>query len=146
MKKLLLITLTLLALSLPKTVMAQAEPDMRVNSPAITELREAMRGHVAQLRPLLESGALGMKMDGSIAVRDPAGVPVAERQKLAAVINANTRDKAALYREIARVNGHPEWEQQIAETFARTLLRRIPAGWWIQDNNGAWSQKQAAAD
>ncbi|MCL2022664.1 MAG: YdbL family protein [Betaproteobacteria bacterium] len=147
MKKLLYVMLTLLALSfsMSREAIAQEAPDMRVNSPVINELRESMRTQFVQIKPLLESGVLGMKMiDGSLVVRDPAGVPVAERQKLSALINANTRDKAALYREIARLNGHPEWEADIAETFARTMREKMPAGWWVQDENGNWAQKKAA--
>lgn len=146
MKKLLFVTLTLLALSfsLPQPAYAQDAPDMKVESPLTTELRASMREQIKQLKPLMESGILGMKADATLVVRDPSGVPIAERSKLTALIVANTRDKTALYREIARLNGHPEWETQIAETNARRLLARIPAGWWYQDDKGNWVQKQAA--
>jgi len=146
MKKLLFVTLALLALSfsLPQPALAQEAPDMTVKSPVIDELRTSMRDQFTKIKPLLESGVLGMKADGSLAVRDQAGVPIAERPTLTALIAANSRDKAALYREIARINGHPEWEAQIAETFARTMREKMPAGWWYQDGSGAWAQKKAA--
>jgi uncharacterized protein YdbL (DUF1318 family) len=145
MKKLLCVTLTLLALSfsLPRLALAQEEPDMKVNTPAITELKDSMRENFRQVKPLLESGVLGLAVDGTLVVRDSAGVPVAERQNISALIAANTRNKAALYREIARANGHPEWEPQIAETFANTMREKVPAGWWLRDANGKWSQKKA---
>ena len=46
-----------------------------------------------------------------------------------------------VYREIAVANGHPEWEQQIRETFARQWVSSARGGWWYQDAGGAWKQK-----
>jgi uncharacterized protein YdbL (DUF1318 family) len=142
MKKFLYAMLTLLAFSLSAPALAQA-PDLRVESPLTAELRESMKSQFRQLRPWVENGALGFKMDGSIIVRDPSVVPLSERQGLSILINANARDKAALYREIARLNGQPQLEQEIAKTTANRMRERMPAGWWIQDDNGVWSQKKA---
>jgi uncharacterized protein YdbL (DUF1318 family) len=140
MKKWFCTMLALLAFStLP--AWAQEAPDLRANSPAITELRDALRTRFAQIKPLLETGTLGIAANGFLAVRDPAAVPIADRQAVSALIAADTRDKTALYREIARANGHPEWETQIADTFNRIMREKIPAGWWLQGENGQWSQK-----
>jgi len=144
MKKLLFMTLLALSFSLPQTALAQEAPDMNANSPAITELKTAMRDRFTQIRPLLENGTLGFKEDGYLAVRDPASVPLAERQKISTLIAAQTRDRAALYREIARANGRPEWETDIAKTFAKRGQERMQVGWWYQDKNGVWIQKKAA--
>lgn len=143
MKKLLFLTLAILTLSLSAPVMAQA-PDLRVESPLTVELRESMKNQFRQLRPWVENGALGFKMDGTIVVRDPSVVPLSERQALTILLNANARDKAALYREIARLNGQPQLEQEVAASTASRMRDRMPAGWWIQDDNGNWAQKQAA--
>ena len=143
MKKLLFLTLAILTLSLSAPVMAQA-PDLRVESPLTVELRESMKNQFRQLRPWVENGALGFKMDGTIVVRDPSVVPLSERQALTILLNANARDKAALYREIARLNGQPQLEQEVATSTASRMRDRMPAGWWIQDDNGNWAQKEAA--
>jgi hypothetical protein len=43
--------------------------------------------------------------------------------------------------EIARANGHPEWEPDIRRTFADRWVANAPRGWWYQDASGAWKQK-----
>jgi hypothetical protein len=46
-----------------------------------------------------------------------------------------------LYTEIARANGHPEWEADIRKTFAGRWIANAPAGWWYQDSGGQWKRK-----
>jgi hypothetical protein len=46
-----------------------------------------------------------------------------------------------LYREIARANGHPEWEKDIRKTFARVWVQEAGRGYWYQDARGQWRQK-----
>jgi uncharacterized protein YdbL (DUF1318 family) len=116
-------------------------PELNVNTSAITEIREALKNRFTQLKPLLESGVLGVTQEGKLAVRDPAAIALAQRQSVTALIAADTRDKTALYREIARANGHPDWEARIAATFTGRMLNRVPAGWWVQDKSGQWVQK-----
>jgi uncharacterized protein YdbL (DUF1318 family) len=59
-----------------------------------------------------------------------------------ALITQGNQDRAALYREIARANGKPEWEDEIRATFAQRWIERAPAGWYYQDASGAWVRKQ----
>jgi hypothetical protein len=129
---------------------AQEAPELNVNSPAVTQIRDSLKARVAQIKPLLDAGTLGFTQDGKLAVRDPAAVPLSERQKVLALITGDNNDKAALYREIARANGHPEWEQQIADKFKERFqggkAKWIRAGWWVQDASGNWTQKVQSDD
>jgi uncharacterized protein YdbL (DUF1318 family) len=50
-------------------------------------------------------------------------------------------DRNALYQEIARVNGQPQWEADIRSTFARRWVDNAPPGWWYQAG-GSWQQKR----
>ncbi|MEE8343267.1 MAG: DUF1318 domain-containing protein, partial [Gammaproteobacteria bacterium] len=45
------------------------------------------------------------------------------------------------YGEIARANGHPEWEKEIRGTFAKRWVANAPSGWWYQQGT-TWKQKQ----
>jgi len=49
--------------------------------------------------------------------------------------------RAALYREIARANGKPEWENDIRATFAQRWIEKAQAGWYYQNTSGAWVRK-----
>jgi uncharacterized protein len=56
-------------------------------------------------------------------------------------VNEENADRKALYREIARANDRPDWEDNIRETFARVWVDEAPSGYWYQDAGGSWRQK-----
>ena len=131
-----------LAAAAPVLAQAQAQADLEINTPAITRLRESMRQRYReQLRPYFVSGAVGLTRDGLVAMRDANAVPLAQRQQVNAIIAAENQDRAALYKEIANANKHPEWESEIRSTFAKRWTERVPAGWYYQDSNGVWVRK-----
>jgi uncharacterized protein YdbL (DUF1318 family) len=99
-----------------------------------------MQQRHAALAPHYSSGAVGLAADGTIALRDASGVPMAQRGQVNALVAAENGDRAALYREIARANGHPEWEADVRATFARRWIDRAQPGWWVQ-GTGGWARK-----
>lgn len=120
---------------------AFAAADLEINTPAITHIREGMRTRFHEVRGYLASGAVGLTRDGLLAVRDASAIPLDQRQKVSALVADQNQDRRALYREIARANGHPEWEAEVQNTFAQRWIQRAPAGWWVQQPNGAWVKK-----
>jgi len=128
-----------LVLAAPAAVAAQA--NLNINTPGITALRSGMQQRHAQLAPYYASGAIGLTRDGNVALRDAGAVPLPQRQQVNALIAAENRDRGALYREIARANGHPEWEADIRATFAQRWIRNAQAGWYYQNASGAWVRK-----
>ncbi|HEV7122896.1 MAG TPA: YdbL family protein [Rhodanobacter sp.] len=117
-------------------------PNIRIQ----TSATEAIRGRMHQrfsgiLGSLLDSGAVGFTHDGMVAMRDAAKVPLSRRAPANAAVADENRDRAALYREIAVANSHPEWESQIRATFAKGWIERAHAGWYYQDAAGAWRKK-----
>ena len=122
--------------------LAFAQGNLDVDSPAINQLKSGMTARHTQLKGFYDSGALGLTNDGSVVLRDAAIVPLAQRQNVTRLVAAENDDRAALYREIARVNGNPQWEKDIRATFAQRWIDRAPAGWWVQNATGAWQQKK----
>lgn len=120
---------------------AWAQANLEINTPAVTALRTSMHNRFQELRPFLASGAVGLTRDGYLALRDANAVPLAQRQQVNGLIAADNQDRAALYREIARANGKPEWENDIRTTFAQRWIDRAPAGWYYQNSAGAWTSK-----
>jgi len=117
-------------------------PNLRVQTPAVQAIHDRMRARFQDsLHALLDSGAVGFTRDGMVAVRDAAKVPLSERAQVNATVADENRDRAALYREIANANNHPEWEGQIRTTFAQTWIEHAQAGWYYQDASGAWQRK-----
>ena len=127
------------AFALPRAVVAQA--NLEINTPAINALQRSMQQRHTQLAPLYSSGAVGFTHDGNIALRDARAVPLAQRQQVNALIASENQDLAALYREIARANGHPEWAPDIRATFAQRWISRAQPGWYYQNASGQWVRK-----
>lgn len=120
---------------------AAAEPNIDIQSPAIQNITRGMEQRHGSLAPHYASGAIGMTRDGQIAVRDLNAVPLRDRSRVQQLVADENRDRNALYAEIARANGHPEWEAQIRGTFARRWVDNAPGGWWFQNAQGAWQKK-----
>lgn len=120
---------------------AWAQVNIDISSPAIAALTSSMQQRHGQLAPHYASGAVGLTSDGRVALRDANAVPLAQRQAVNGLVAAENSDRAALYREIARANGHPEWENDVRETFARRWIDKAQPGWWVQSAGGAWARK-----
>jgi uncharacterized protein YdbL (DUF1318 family) len=120
---------------------AFAQANLEINTPAITALQSSMQQRHAQLVGYYASGAIGLTRDGNIALRDANAVPLPQRQQVNALIAAENQDRAALYREIARANGRPEWENDIRATFAQRWIERAQPGWYYQSAAGSWVRK-----
>lgn len=120
---------------------AAAQANLEIDTPAIAALKRSMQDRHSQLAPLYASGAVGLTRDGNIALRDANAVPLAQRAQANALIAAENRDRAALYREIAIANKHPEWDAEIRSTFAQRWIQRAQPGWYYQDPSGAWVKK-----
>lgn len=121
---------------------AQAQGNLEIGSPAISQFKATMGQRHGQLLPYYESGAVGLAKDGTVSLREPGAVPLAQRQAATGLVAAENADRAGLYREIARANGNPGWEADIRATFAQRWIDRAPAGWWVQNATGAWQQKK----
>lgn len=120
---------------------AQAQtPDITIRTPAIQAIQQRMESRFASLRPHFDSGALGFGDDGLLVVRDAAKLPLKDRVAVNAAVADDNRDRNAVYREIAVANGHPEWEAQIREVFARQWVASARPGWWYRQG-GSWKQK-----
>ena len=131
----------LLNLLIPSAAAAEV-PNIRIQSAAIDAIRDRMRDRFeSQLDPLLDSGAVGFTNDGMVAMRDASKVPLSQRAQANAAVADENRDRAALYREVANANNHPEWESQIRATFAKGWIDKAPAGWYYQNAAGAWQKK-----
>ncbi|HET6805088.1 MAG TPA: YdbL family protein, partial [Frateuria sp.] len=117
-------------------------PDIRVQTPATEAIRGRMQARFkSTLKALLDTGAIGFTRDGLVAVHDAGKIPLSQRAQANAAIAEENRDRNALYREIARANGHAEWEPRIRATFAKGWIERAHAGWYYQDASGAWKRK-----
>ena len=122
---------------------AQAqEPDLDINTPQINAIKARMvKRQRDSLAPLFDAGAIGFSADGLVTIRDRSAVPLNQRRSLESTVADENRDRKAVYREIAVANGHPEWESDVQETFAREWVNNARKGWYYQDSNNKWVTK-----
>lgn len=119
-----------------------ANVNVRINTPAVKAIEKRMQTRFeTTLKPHVQSGALGFTSDAMIAVRDASVLSLKDRNAVKQAVAEDNRDRAAVYREIAVANGHPEWENEIRSIFAKQWIAGAQSGWYYQDSNGAWQQK-----
>jgi uncharacterized protein YdbL (DUF1318 family) len=118
-----------------------AEANFDISSPAIQSIKASMKARFPRLEPYFASGAVGLTRDGLVTLREPGAVPLKDRHNVAQLVAEENGDRNALYRAIAQANGHPEWETDIRETFARRWVEHARPGWWYQTAGGAWSRR-----
>ena len=120
---------------------AQSAPDITIKTPAIQAIQSRMEARFnSNLRTGFDSGALGFTEDGLVSVRDAGKLALKDRVAMNAAVADDNRDRKAVYREVAVANGHPEWEVQIRNVFAKQWVESARSGWWYQTGN-AWKQK-----
>ena len=117
-----------------------AGADININTPAISRLRASMQQRQRALAAFYRSGAIGFDERGLVAVRDLKAVALKDRNRVKKLVADENRDRNALYREIARANGHPEWEADIRKTFSRIWVEEAPRGYWYK-KGGSWRKK-----
>ena len=132
---------TITALSLVAEAHAQ-EADINVSNPAIRALKDSIKRRSEAIKPYMDRGNVGIARDGLLVIRNNDGLSLKERAEVKQLIDAENRDREALYAEIAKANNiSPESIPKIKGIFARSWIEQARAGWWIQDSRGNWSKK-----
>ena len=130
-----------LSFSLVSQALAQ-EPDINVSNPAIRGLKESIKRRSGAIKPYMDRGNAGINQDGLLAVRSTDGLNLKERAEVQQLIEAENRDREALYVEIAKANNIPgEAVPKIKGIFAKSWIDQAQPGWWIQDPQGTWKRK-----
>jgi uncharacterized protein YdbL (DUF1318 family) len=121
---------------------AQGAANLDISSPEIRAVQGSMTARFSQLRKFFDTGALGLTQNGLIQIREGSSLSPGDRGLLNRLVADDNKDREALYTEIAKANGHPEWADDIRKTFARRWVERgAQPGWYYQNAAGGWTQK-----
>lgn len=120
---------------------ADAAQDINVSTPEIRALREAMKVRSGQLFPYLDSGHVGIALNGAVKVRGTEGLTLKQRGEVQRLVDAENQDRLRLYQEIARANGFPEKADEVQAIFAESWRDKAAKGWYVEQPGGAWQQK-----
>lgn len=130
-----------LSLSLTREAFAQ-EADINVSNPAIRGLRDSIKRRSGAIKPYMDKGSAGINQGGLLVVRSSEGLSLKERAEVQQLIEAENRDREALYAEIAKANNiPPDAVPKIKGIFANSWIDQAQTGWWIQDSQGNWKRK-----
>jgi uncharacterized protein YdbL (DUF1318 family) len=118
------------------------EADINVSNPAIRALKDSIKRRSEALKPYMDLGNLGIAQDGLLVIRNNDGLSLKQRAEIKQLIDAENRDREALYLEIAKANNIPnENIPRIKSIFAKSWIEQARSGWWIQDSQGSWRKK-----
>jgi uncharacterized protein len=118
------------------------DTDINVSNPAIRALKDSIRNRSETIKPFMDRGNVGITRDGLLTVRTTDGLNLKERAEIQQLIEAENRDREALYLEIAKANNIArESVPKIKSIFAKSWIDQAQPGWWIQDGQGAWKKK-----
>jgi len=119
-----------------------AEPDINISNPAIRSLKDAIRARSESIKPFMDKGNVGITRDGLLTARTTDGLNLKERAEVQQLVEAENRDREALYAEIAKANNIArESIPKIKTIFAKSWIEQARPGWFIQDSQGNWSKK-----
>jgi uncharacterized protein YdbL (DUF1318 family) len=118
------------------------ETDIDVTNPAIRALKNSIKGRSSSIKPFMDGGNAGINKDGLLEIRSSTGLGLRDRADLKQLLEAENRDREALYVEIARANNIPgEKVADIRRIFANSWRDKARDNWWVQADSGKWGKK-----
>jgi uncharacterized protein len=118
------------------------EADINVSNPAIRALKDSIKNRSESIKPFMDRGNVGITRDGLLTIRTTDGLNLKERAEIQQLVEAENRDREALYLEIAKANNiSRESIPKVKSIFAKSWIEQARSGWLIQDANGAWKKK-----
>ena len=118
------------------------EADINVSNPAIRALKDSIKQRSDAIKPYMDRGNVGIAQDGLLAIRGTDGLSLKERADVKQLVDAENRDREALYGEIAKANNIPtENIPKIRSIFAKSWIEQARPGWSFQDGQGNWRKK-----
>ena len=99
---------------------AFAEDVTTVSNPTIRALKQKMKARYARMKPYYQKGMLNEGNNGYVSLGNTGGLGLKEKRDLTSLLDSENRDRATLYREVARaLKIDASQINKIAEVFAK---------------------------
>ena len=122
---------------------AYAQEETTVSNPAIRALKESIADHLASMMPSFAAGKLGLTNKGLVEIRDEGGLNLQAKAELRKLVKEDKADRMKLYEEVAKaLKIEASQIERIQKIFAENWIKAAEAGWWIQQEDGAWVRKE----
>ncbi|MBM3284298.1 MAG: DUF1318 domain-containing protein, partial [Candidatus Aminicenantes bacterium] len=110
--------------------------------PKIRALKQSLKDKEPLLKPFFDQGNIGEANDGIIQVRSEEGLSLKDKAELRRLTKEVNGERETLYAEVAKALNIEESQiPRIRKIFARRWIENSPPGWWIQNDDGEWIQK-----
>jgi uncharacterized protein YdbL (DUF1318 family) len=124
-------------------LLAFAQVDIEISTPSIRALRGSLADRFKSLEGFYRRGALGENNQGYVEIRDQSGLNLKEKANLRRLVDAENRDRRALYMEILEANNlDRQFLDEVERLFANSWRgKKVVPGTWIQRDDGTWVRK-----
>ncbi|HSA96251.1 MAG TPA: DUF1318 domain-containing protein [Acidobacteriota bacterium] len=121
---------------------AFAQEETTVSNPAIRALKDQSSTNLAALMPYFGAGNVGLTNKGLVEIRDEASLNLQAKAALRKLVKDDNDVRMKLYAEVAKaLNIEASQIEKIQKIFAENRIAAAPAGWWVQNEDGAWIKK-----
>jgi uncharacterized protein YdbL (DUF1318 family) len=94
------------------------------------------------MMPSFAAGNIGLTNKGLVEIRDEAGLNLQAKAALRQLVKEDNGDRMKLYAEVAKaLNIEASQIERIQKIFAENWIKSAAAGWWVQQEDGAWVRK-----
>ncbi len=116
-------------------------PAHAAESPAVKKIEGKLKARFSKMAPFFDAGIIGLTNDGMVAVKNLKAASPKDRGKVKKLVSNENKDRKALYSELARADGNPQWAKKHQSIYAKTWIEKAQAGWWYQNDKGDWVKK-----
>lgn len=141
MKRLLLLLLACLALSVSAAEAAKEAIKLDIGTPPVVITRHSLAQRFSRLVRFYEAGEIGLGQDGLIYIRDGVALSPAKRRIAEKLIDLENNERNTLIFAIADGNGRRDAQAEVWELMRERWHQQFKSGWWLRDAAGKWSQK-----
>jgi uncharacterized protein YdbL (DUF1318 family) len=113
---------------------------VKTDSPKALDIRTRMKERLDEVHADKMAGILGETNTGKLIVKGKA--KSGQEKSLKKLMDDENSDRAELYHEVIEHNGMNKGNlETIERNFAHSFQKHSPTGTWVQDDDGAWTQK-----
>ncbi len=121
---------------------AHAAGELTVSNATIRQLKDRMKKRFPSLAPYMKRGLVGEGLNGLLSIRSLAGLGLKQKAALKKLVDAENKDRMALYRAVAQALNIPASQiSRVQAIFAQQWQKTAPKGTFIEKKPGKWARK-----
>lgn len=121
---------------------AEGTLQFQINSPKAQKIKERLTANLSEVLAQKKAGVLGESNDGKLVLKNSQNLKGLLLKKVEKAVSDENVAREDLYEEVLTSNRLPKNNLiDVKKSFAKSFQNESPAGTWIQDPQGNWTQK-----